>query len=588
MSFDWDIAPPPLVDWGGSESSTPLERAPQPAKRGPAPLLANQLLCVEDTESKIIICRGGYRSGKTGALVAKAIDLGRRHWPHPVLAVEPSYTMILSVFVDAATRLCAKWNLPCHYSVSRKTLWIGRRNPVRILCRSADKPRSLEGLTVGSLVGDEWELWPIQSLKVAMARVSIGPLQQKVLGGTPEGFGPGYKLLEEKPKPGTRIIIMRTVDNHIVTEENPDYVEDTRSTLSESEAKEKLEGERSAPEARVFTRWENEVHTTFAAVDNDARIEVWAGFKEHRMVWAFVLVDDTNKAFHVVGELVREHTDSQVQTNAAIEWLVRWFARGGAPSSPKVVRAREIPAICDAEGNARTARAPKSHVVNVREGGLLPRCPPRNPSDPDRVASIQKVLGEKRFTVDAKAAPFIAQSLANLRRAPDGSIVDDGMMIHAVHVIGNGIMVHSPAHRPATAFEEQRARERWRRSQQAADLVTESVSAGVRPDIARMLPQVLQNRIAKACVGGKRAGDAVRDLGCSIAEFARYIEAQFRDGMTWDNYGKNGWELDHKRPLASFDLEDRAQFMKAAHFSNYQPLWAHENKKKGVRWNGDA
>jgi hypothetical protein len=84
----------------------------------------------------------------------------------------------------------------------------------------------------------------------------------------------------------------------------------------------------------------------------------------------------------------------------------------------------------------------------------------------------------------------------------------------------------------------------------------------------------------------KRAGSAVRDLGCSLEEFRGYIERQFypnpRTGedMTWENHGMYGWHLDHKIPLNSFDLTDREQFVKAVHYTNIQPLWAKENMEK--------
>ncbi len=51
--------------------------------------------------------------------------------------------------------------------------------------------------------------------------------------------------------------------------------------------------------------------------------------------------------------------------------------------------------------------------------------------------------------------------------------------------------------------------------------------------------------------------------------------------MSWDNYGE--WHLDHIRPLSSFDIADRAQFLIAAHYTNYQPLWAADNISKGSR-----
>ena len=69
-------------------------------------------------------------------------------------------------------------------------------------------------------------------------------------------------------------------------------------------------------------------------------------------------------------------------------------------------------------------------------------------------------------------------------------------------------------------------------------------------------------------------------LGCSMDFFRDYIESQFEPWMTWDNWGIDTWHLDHKVPLANFDLSDKAQFLKACHYSNYQPLSAKDNLKK--------
>ena len=89
----------------------------------------------------------------------------------------------------------------------------------------------------------------------------------------------------------------------------------------------------------------------------------------------------------------------------------------------------------------------------------------------------------------------------------------------------------------------------------------------------------LRTRLNKAVQRGTKVGSAVADLGCTIDQFKIYIESLFTPGMSWENRG--AWHLDHKRPLASFDLTDRAQFLVAAHFTNYQPLWALDNLRKG-------
>jgi hypothetical protein len=91
----------------------------------------------------------------------------------------------------------------------------------------------------------------------------------------------------------------------------------------------------------------------------------------------------------------------------------------------------------------------------------------------------------------------------------------------------------------------------------------------------------LRNRIRRALEGGYKSGSAVTDLGCSIVEFREYITAQFAEGMTWENYGQ--WHLDHRKPLAAFDLTNRGQFLQAAHYTNYQPLWAVDNIRKGAK-----
>lgn len=72
----------------------------------------------------------------------------------------------------------------------------------------------------------------------------------------------------------------------------------------------------------------------------------------------------------------------------------------------------------------------------------------------------------------------------------------------------------------------------------------------------------------------------MRLLGCSIADLCQHLEKQFREGMTWDNYCRFGWHVDHIKPCASFDLLDPAQQRACFHYTNLQPLWHWENAAK--------
>jgi hypothetical protein len=83
-----------------------------------------------------------------------------------------------------------------------------------------------------------------------------------------------------------------------------------------------------------------------------------------------------------------------------------------------------------------------------------------------------------------------------------------------------------------------------------------------------------------------KSGSAIKDLGCSVPEFRAYLASKFQPGMTWSNYGRQGWHVDHVRPLSMFDLTDREQLKQACHYTNMQPMWWRDNLSKGGKRRG--
>lgn len=73
-------------------------------------------------------------------------------------------------------------------------------------------------------------------------------------------------------------------------------------------------------------------------------------------------------------------------------------------------------------------------------------------------------------------------------------------------------------------------------------------------------------------------------VGCSPDFFKSFLEAQFSEGMSWDNYGD--WEIDHVMPIASFNLLDKDQRRNAFHYSNCKPLWKLKNRMKNDKCPG--
>ena len=91
------------------------------------------------------------------------------------------------------------------------------------------------------------------------------------------------------------------------------------------------------------------------------------------------------------------------------------------------------------------------------------------------------------------------------------------------------------------------------------------------------------NQIVKRIKNEIKRDDLIKRVGCTATEFKKYLEDQFKDGMTWNNYGQFGWHIDHIVPLNSFDLTKSSQVFKANHYTNLQPLWAIENSSKGKK-----
>ena len=70
--------------------------------------------------------------------------------------------------------------------------------------------------------------------------------------------------------------------------------------------------------------------------------------------------------------------------------------------------------------------------------------------------------------------------------------------------------------------------------------------------------------------------------GYTLEILKQHLEKQFSDGMAWENYGKNGWEVDHKIPISLFNIDgiNSKGFKKAWALENLQPMWQKDNASK--------
>ena len=111
------------------------------------------------------------------------------------------------------------------------------------------------------------------------------------------------------------------------------------------------------------------------------------------------------------------------------------------------------------------------------------------------------------------------------------------------------------------------------------------ISKRIKEDTNYRLTHNLRTRLNQALRTRPKQTSVTELIGCSIEELAKHLEDQFQEGMSWDNWTKDGWHIDHIRPITSFEDPDDPECW---HYTNLQPLWASENMSKGAKWDGVA
>lgn len=90
-------------------------------------------------------------------------------------------------------------------------------------------------------------------------------------------------------------------------------------------------------------------------------------------------------------------------------------------------------------------------------------------------------------------------------------------------------------------------------------------------------------RCALRRVGVKKKNKTIDLIGCDWSTAIDHLQSLFVTGMSWKN--RDRWHIDHKTPLATFDLTKDSEMRAAFHYTNLQPLWSEDNQSKGCKTN---
>lgn len=114
------------------------------------------------------------------------------------------------------------------------------------------------------------------------------------------------------------------------------------------------------------------------------------------------------------------------------------------------------------------------------------------------------------------------------------------------------------------------------------------------PTPKQIITKILRDRFHKVIIrmkSGTKHTSHRNLIGCDIVTLKKHIEEQFTEGMNWNNHGNGNdkWNIDHIRPLVSFDLHSLEQQQVAFHYINLRPLWFSENIRRGRKtWQQSA
>jgi hypothetical protein len=100
-------------------------------------------------------------------------------------------------------------------------------------------------------------------------------------------------------------------------------------------------------------------------------------------------------------------------------------------------------------------------------------------------------------------------------------------------------------------------------------------------DIGFRIKHVTSARISEALklYNTLKKDRTIEYLGCNMEEYTQYLESHFTPEMNWGNYGEY-WEIDHIKPIASFDLNIEENLYTCFHYLNTQPLEKTQNREK--------
>jgi hypothetical protein len=370
---------------------------------------------IEDESHRILGYIGGFGSGKSFALCAKALILGMSNPGTTAMVAEPSFPMIRTVFIPAMDDALARWEVDYEFRVSPQPEYLIKlpTGPIKLLCQSAENWQRVRGQNISFVLWDEADTSPVDTAQKAgemfLARMRVGQVNQLAIASTPEGFRYCYRQFEEQKGQDKRLIRVKTMDNPNLPE---GFVESLRRNYPPQLIQAYLDGHFvNLASCSVFPDFDRSIHYTDAKPEPGDTL--FAGIDLNVGNCLVEICVRRGDAFHFVAEHV--YRDTQQIADGLKETYKDWFDRD------------QLVLIPDAAAKQRsTAAAQESDVGILKRAGHRISMQQSNPLIQDRVNACNVLISQGRVLV-GNSNPHLRRSLEQWAYDEKGKVEKGGV-----------------------------------------------------------------------------------------------------------------------------------------------------------------
>ena len=361
-----------------------------------ADLLPAQRQFVKDESHRILGYIGGFGSGKSFALCAKAIWLGLSNPGTTAMVAEPSFPMIRTVFIPAMDEALERWGIDYTFRVSPQPEYDLKlpTGPLRILAQSAENWQRVRGQNISFVLWDEADTSPAETAQKAgemfLARMRVGNINQLAIASTPEGFRYCYRTFVEQKGKDKRLIRVKTKDNpHL-----PDgFIESLRRNYPAQLINAYLEGQFvNMASCSIYPEFDRSINYTDEQPDLIDTIFVGIDLNVGNCVTQHLI--KRGDEYHFFAEEI--YRDTQQIAHGLIDLYPEHFKLG------------RLTLIPDAASKARsTAAAQESDLGILKKAGHRVLVQQSNPLIQDRINAVNALIEQRRVKVGNGAKHLI-------------------------------------------------------------------------------------------------------------------------------------------------------------------------------------